>query len=149
MNKDVVLKNSGMLFGAQIMKKRHICCLWLLCSTWRKFLLDIQVAVLKHYKTAIIAHSSRKISMVRHAKTHQSPPYTTTKFSFSTLQHLSFLEVVKLLSICCDWRTTASGFAEKNLRQHHRNIQQKTKLFIKATKYGYSTSLNFLSFSVL
>ena len=88
------------------------------------------MVLLRHYKTDIIAHSSRKISMVRHAKTHQSPPYTTTKFLFSTLQqHLSFLEVVKLLSICCDWRTTASGFTKKNLDNIIKKSNKRQRIY--------------------
>ena len=140
-----------MLFGAQIIKKDTFAASDFFVLFDENSSLTFKWCCWGPYKTDIIAHSTRKISMVRHAKTHQSPPYTTlppSSYFLHCKQHLSFLEVVKLLSIC--WLAyNRIRFHEKKSRQHHRKNPTKDKEFIIATKFGYSISLNFLSFSIL
>ena len=80
-----------MLFGAQIIKKDTFAASDFFVLFDENSSLTFKCCCWGPYKTDIIAHSSRKISMVRHAKTHQSPPHTTTKFLFSTLQAASLI----------------------------------------------------------
>ena len=79
------------------------------------------MVLLRHHKTDIIAHSSRKISMVRHAKTHQSPPYTTTKFLFSTLQAASLIFGGCQIAIDLLW------LAYNRIRFHEKNLDNIIK----------------------